>query len=90
MYGVEMLSRLQKTYGTQIQLLAGSGVNAQNVKELIQKTGITQVHSSCKDWVYDPTTIRNGVSYSIAFGGHEMMYDVVSAKEVRLLIENLI
>lgn len=90
MDGVEMLAKLQKNYGTQIQLLVGSGVNAQNVKELIQKTGITQVHSSCKDWVYDPTTIRNGVSYSIASGRHEMMYDVVSAKQVRLLIENFI
>lgn len=52
-------------------------------------TGITQVHSSCKDWVEDATTIVNGVSYAFAAPPHEGAYDVVSAELVRKLSESI-
>lgn len=87
--GRDMIRRLQKEYGTQIQLLAGSGVNAQNAAELMEYTGISQVHSSCKAWNVDPTTVRNGVSYSIAAGSQAMCYDVVSAELVKALVDRV-
>lgn len=79
MDGAEMIRDLQERYGSRIEILAGSGVNAGNVCELLRRTKITQVHSSCKGWRTDPTTVRNGVSYSMAEGDKELMYDVVSA-----------
>lgn len=85
--GADLICRLQENYGDQIQILAGSGVNAANVLDLIEKTGVSQVHSSCKAWRTDPTTVRGSVSYSIASGDRESMYDVVSEKLVRALIE---
>lgn len=84
--GREMLRRLQKDYGSQIQILAGSGIHPQNVAELMAYTKIAQVHSSCKAWRADPTTQGNGVSYSIAEGDQAMCYDVVFAPLVRELI----
>ena len=84
--GVGLLKQLQACYGDRIQILAGSGVNAFNARRLMEETGIYQVHSSCKDWMNDPTTKANGVSYSIACGEQEMMYDVVSAKLVKELL----
>ena len=84
--GVEIIKALQERYGTQIQILAGSGVNASNARKLMEETGIWQVHSSCKDWITDPTTKANGVSYSMVSGEREMMYDVVSAKLVKQLL----
>ena len=84
--GREMLRRLQEAYGGQIQLLAGSGIHAENATELMRYTKIGQVHSSCKAWKTDPTTEGNGVSYRIAEGEHAMCYDVVSALLVRRLV----
>lgn len=84
--GKERLAALQKAYGSRIQLLAGSGINEKNVCKLMEDTGILQVHSSCKEWLTDPTTIKNEVSYGYAGVTREAMYDVVSEKFVRALI----
>ena len=89
MEGAAVIKKLQQLYGDKIEILAGSGVNASNAKQLIEETGIHQVHSSCKDWLLDPTTKGNGVSYSIAFGEHEMKYDVVSEALVKQLVNSL-
>ena len=86
MEGAELIKQLQERYGTRIEILAGSGVNASNARKLMDETGICQVHSSCKDWITDSTTKANGVSYSMISGEQEMMYDVVSAKLVEQLL----
>lgn len=87
--GKKLLRQLQTVYGTCIQILAGSGINASNAKQLMEETGITQVHSSCKDWYRDPTTVVKDVSYGFAPRPYEDCYDVVSAPLVRELLESL-
>ncbi|MCI9046496.1 MAG: copper homeostasis protein CutC [Hungatella sp.] len=87
--GREMLKSLQERFGRRIQILAGSGVNGDNAKELVEYTGISQVHSSCKAWLGDPTTVKNGVSYSVADGDLAMCYDVVSRDLVRYLVDRV-
>lgn len=86
MEGREMIRRLQTDYGSEIQILAGSGVNARNASELMEYTGISQVHSSCKVWKEDPTTVKNGVSYSIVSGEQALCYDAVSLEQVEELV----
>lgn len=86
MDGRELLKELCRRYGSQIEILAGSGVNASNARRLMDETGLTQVHSSCKAWIKDPTTMVNGVSYSYASTPYESCYDVVSADLVRELL----
>ena len=83
--GKEQLAYLQKTYGHQIEILAGCGVNCENVKELICDCGIKQVHSSCKAWRSDPTTIHGEVSYAYASEEHTYDYDVVDEQKVLAL-----
>lgn len=87
MEGQDMIRQLQAMFGDRIQILAGSGVNGGNVRNLVEYTGVNQVHSSCKTWHQDPTTVRNGVSYSMAAGELAMCYDVVSAELVAELIK---
>lgn len=87
--GMAMIKSLQESYGTRIEILAGSGVNASNARKLMNETGIWQVHSSCKDWQTDLTTKGNGVSYSMVLGKQEMMYDVVSSKLVKQLVDSV-
>ena len=86
--GRELLRQLQAAYGSRIQILAGSGVNETNAKELMEYTGISQVHSSCKDYREDATTVGKKVSYAYLPAPYERCYDVVSAEKVRRLIDS--
>ncbi len=85
--GADMLKHLQETYGDQVEILAGSGVNSSNAKSLMAETGVTQVHSSCKDWKEDVTTSGEWVNYRFAPAPYEECYDVVSEDLVRKLVE---
>lgn len=84
--GWETIKALRKRAGNKLEILAGSGIHAANAKELLRQTGITQLHSSCKDWRTDPTTEGNGVSYSFGAAPHGMCFDTVSREQVKRLI----
>jgi copper homeostasis protein len=87
--GVELIAQLQRQYGADIELLPGSGVTPQNAKWLLQKTGVRQLHSSCKGWVSDPTTLSGHVSYAYAEAPYQSDYEVVSETKVRTLLASL-
>lgn len=89
MEGIDLIKELQEKYGDKIQILAGSGMNASNAKEMMDYTGIYQVHSSCKDWINDPTTSGKDVTYSYAAVPHENDYDVVSQDLVNTLVNSI-
>lgn len=89
MAGMDLIKDLQKTFGDRIEILAGSGMNASNAKEMMDQTGISQVHSSCKGWVTDPTTTGEEVSYSYVGEPHANDYDVVEEELVRKLVESV-
>lgn len=44
--GIESIKRLQERAGGRIKIMAGSGINEENVNELINKTGISEIHFS--------------------------------------------
>ena len=83
--GREVLKQLQSEYGNEITILAGSGVNEKNVAELIESTGIHQVHSSCRSWLTDRTTAKGSVDFSYADAEHVNQYEVVDPEKVRRL-----
>lgn len=88
--GRALIKDLQEKYGDKIEILAGSGVNATNAKALMEETGISQVHSSCKAWVKDSTTnVNPGVTYAYAAGDLALCYDVVSADLVATLMASV-
>ena len=89
MQGIDLIKDLQDKYGDRIQLLAGSGMNATNAKQMMDETGIYQVHSSCKNWLNDPTTTGDEVTYSFAPEPHENDYDAVDEGLVRKLVESI-
>lgn len=51
--GVEVIRQL--VGATRVKILAGSGVTSVNVRELVAKTGVTEVHGSCKTILPDGT-----------------------------------
>lgn len=86
--GMELLGRLQKKYGDKIEILAGGGINASNAGSLMKKTGIWQVHSSCRGWFCDVTTTGEEVSYSYGDAPHENDYDGVDEILVKKLVRD--
>lgn len=44
--GLDLIRDLQEKYGDKIEIMAGSGVNHENIKEIYEKTGIKNFHLS--------------------------------------------
>ena len=86
-HGGERLKQLQKEYGSEIEILAGSGVNENNVRELMTYTGVHQVHSSCRVWKKDITTSNEYVDFSYAGIQEKNQYEAVDAAKVHRLAE---
>ena len=84
--GSSVIAKLQSEFGNQIELLAGSGINANNIRTLKEQTGLHQFHGSCKEWCKDPTTTVGNVSYAY----HESDdYDCVSLEKVKRIVQEL-
>lgn len=79
--GIETLAYLQNTYGKQIEILGGVGLRADNVKQVLEKTQLQQVHASCKTWKRDLTAKAKQVSYGYA-NNHELDYECVDKQAV--------
>lgn len=84
--GMALLKDLQVKYGDKIELVVGAGVNEDNVVNIIETTGVTQVHSSFKKWHTDPTTEGEFVSYKFSDAGS---YDGVDINRLKQFISNI-
>ena len=87
--GADKIKSLQENYGKDIEILAGSGVNYNNASSLMEHTGVSQVHSSCKDYEEDPTTSGKSVTYSYYTGTHANDYESVDQENVEKLVSSL-
>lgn len=72
--GASSIRHIQKTYGNQIEILAGAGLTSQNAAGFLQETGVRQLHSSCKTFTTDPTTQSDTVSFAAWSGDHQDCY----------------
>ncbi|MEG0327475.1 MAG: copper homeostasis protein CutC [Erysipelothrix sp.] len=84
--GLDLLGELQSKYGDKIELCLGAGVNAENAKELIERSGVTQLHGSFKGWYQDPTTKGNDVSYGYSELGD---YDGVDPVKLKKMLDTV-
>ena len=84
--GKDVIKYLQSTYGKQIEILPGSGINASNAVEIMEYTGVNQIHSSCKELVEDKTTQNNQVTYDYGNGN---LYEAVSLELVKGLVKEV-
>ena len=84
--GIPLLRELQESYGNKIELLAGGGVNETNAKKIMDETGITQIHSSCKGWGNDVTTVGEKVTYAVYDKDLEQSYEMADYEKIQKLI----
>lgn len=82
--GKDIMKSAYETYGTKIEFVMGSGVNEHNAQQLIDYTGIHQVHSSCKGYKEDPTTSNQHVSYQYLGSNN---YDIVDIEKVTAILK---
>ena len=85
--GMELIASLQEKYVSEIEILAGSGVNSGNAARILAETKIHQLHSSCKSYLSDVTTSSDDVTYAYLDQPHENDYDVVDYELVRELLK---
>lgn len=83
--GIKNISNLQSHYGSRIEILAGCGIRVDNVKKILNMTHVTQIHSSCKGYVFDSTTRNAFVSYSYLENNHDCTYEAVDTNKVKML-----
>lgn len=86
MDGIDRIAELQNRYGDRVELLAGSGMNAENAREMMERSGVSQIHSSCRGWASDPTTTGAEVSYSYAGDSHANDFEIVDEEIVKKLV----
>ncbi|MDD3429792.1 MAG: copper homeostasis protein CutC [Oscillospiraceae bacterium] len=67
--GASMIANLQKAFNGRMQVLAGGGVRACNVKQLIEQTAVTQVHFGGTGCLQDWSALRRP---DMAFGAEKL------------------
>ena len=45
-YGLDKIAEANMQFGKKIEIMAGSGINSENVHEIVQKTGVKNIHCS--------------------------------------------
>ncbi len=65
--GIELIARLVQCSAGRIRIMPGSGVNEDNIVEIIQKTGVRECHASCRKTINSQMTYRNP---HVSMGGH--------------------
>lgn len=80
--GTALLARLVKA-ANRISIIAGSGVNAENAKKIVELTGVTEIHGSASVPANDAQSLDDG---TVSFGGGRR---VTCTKKVRAIVESV-
>ena len=88
--GKELIAKMARQSAGRISIMAGSGINPSNARELVDYTGITEIHMSGKRRIAGGMTFRNT---KIRMGGlpeiPEYEIEVTDAKAVRKVTQSL-
>lgn len=82
---IELLAHLQATYGSEIEIVVGGGIRPHNVKEILEKTGISQVHFSGRTKIFDKSTFVMGKSEN----KDDYSYDGVGEENLKKIIKEV-
>lgn len=91
--GIHQIKTMQKTFGDDIVIMPGSGINTANVKTILQETGVSEIHMSAKSNHYSEMIVSdsNGRLHSPLLQMNDWWWhDVESAEinEVARMIKN--
>lgn len=88
--GAELIKQLLKRTEGRIEVLPGAGITVENVPQLVEQTGCTQVHLTAFAERQDSSTLKNAEIYFGAPGGPpESKYELTDREYVRRMKEEL-
>ena len=88
--GAKLIKQLLERAKGRIEVLPGAGITVDNVRQLVQQTGCTQVHLTAFAEQQDPSTLTNAdIYFGSANGPEESKYDRTDGKYVRRMKQEL-
>lgn len=87
--GAEMLSSLVEKSAGRIIIMPGGGVNRDNVREILQRTGAVEIHASASSLQPSGMTFRRGEVNMGTAGADEYSSRITDAEKVRGIINAL-
>lgn len=84
--GIPMLRRLHRQAVGRIKIMAGSGVNADNARRIIDETGVDALHASASTFIPSDMTFRNDSAKMGDPGTDEYSRRSSSAEKVRAIL----
>lgn len=89
-YGLDVVRDMRAFADGRIQILPGAGVNLQNARDVVQKTGCDQLHVARFRSRVDPSTLNNrDIFYGGALYPPEDRYDVIDGEYIGQVRERL-
>lgn len=89
MKGIEKLSNLVRLAGNRIAIVAGGGIRAENVCDIVLRSGVREIHAGLRSTIPSPMEFRNPkISFAAPAAG-EYGRVVVSESDVRRLANEL-
>jgi copper homeostasis protein len=87
MEGASAINQLVKQAAGRISIMAGSGVNEQNVVDLIKATGVKEIHGTLLSKIKSKMQYQNDNALMSNDNDDEFTYEATSAERVRSIIE---
>lgn len=87
--GKENIKKIQQDFGSQIEIMVGSGVNSSNIKMLKEYTNVNNFHLSAKTKIDSNMTFRHPV---VSMGGtdfDEYSISIASYDEIKKVINEI-
>ena len=92
--GLDLIKQLVEKAGNRIKIMPGSGVNEQTVKEIVSRTGVSEIHFSATTERESPMSFRNEkISAMGEQGSSEFLLrtvDPLRVKAIRALAESMV
>ncbi len=88
--GVELIRMLVKKSQGRISIMAGCGVNENNIRQLAQSTGVNEFHFSAREKIRSSMKLSNPEVLMGSNGVDEYVREVTSARRVRQTIAALV
>jgi copper homeostasis protein len=82
--GVTQIRKLVEAASGRIKIMAGSGVNSQNAAQVIEETGVHEIHASAKARMQSPMRFQKNVPMG-STGSEEYTRLIANEQEVRAL-----
>jgi len=80
--GMERIARLREAAGERIRIMAGAGIRQSNVRSFVQRTGVTEIHTSLSTKTSSAAR-HNGLHVKIGSHSDEFSRFLVMEQDVR-------